>query len=125
MIAAALLALSLVQAPLPSAGDMASGEWLVVGIGRVIAPNQHPGECFVEGRVERVVHGRAFRAGAPIALTLRCRAGAMTPIAAAAPEPPTIRAIRSQKHALVHVDAGGRVLANGFWGLGAYDRLRP
>ena len=130
MIAAALafwLAAQPSPAPvLPPASMTASGEWLVVSVGRVIAPDQHPGECFVQGRVEQVVHGTAYRTGDAIALTLACRNGGYDRTQATrTPEPVTIQTLRSQKRALVHVDSGGRVLGNGFYGLGGLQRLQP
>lgn len=126
MIAAVLAAALTPQLPSALLPSMTSGEWLVVSVGRVIAPDQHPGECFVQGRVEQVVHGRVYRPGDAIAISLACRQGGLSPaVATATPPTVTIQTLRSQKRALVHVDAGGRVLNNGFWGLGDYARLRP
>jgi len=119
MIALAFAA-ALAAAPLPpSRNQMTSGEWIVIAVGRVIAPDQHPGECFIEGRVEQVLRGRAYRVGGPAALTLRCRAESLSPIAAAPgpSEPPTVSGLKATRHALVHADAGGRVIDNGFWAL--------
>jgi hypothetical protein len=131
---AALLAAGLVQ--LPPGASAAVGDWLVVDVARVIAPDQHPGECFVQGRVEQVVRGRQFRPGDAVALTIPCRAGGATPAAwrsggfdlndlPAGREAPTIATLRAQKRILVHVDAGGRLLDNGFWGLGEVQPARP
>ena len=119
MIAALALFLAAQVAAAPPSPSAMTGDWVVVAISRVIAPDQHPGECFVEGRVEQVVHGRAYRGGDPIALSMRCRNGGFDRTALArAPEILTIQALRAEKRALVHVDAGGRVLDNGFYGLG-------
>jgi hypothetical protein len=112
---ALVLAVALVG-PVPTAEQMAVGNWLVVAVQRVIAPDQMQGQCFVQGRVEQVVHGRAFRPGDAIAMSLPCRAGGITPTAAGPrPEVPTIQGLRAAKRALVHVDAAGRVLENGFY----------
>jgi hypothetical protein len=125
MIAAAALAAALAQ-PLPAAPAAASGNWVVVAVQRVIAPDQMQGQCFIQGRVERVVRGRAFRAGDAIGLSLACRFGGFTPAQAThAPAVPTIQTLRSQKRALVHVDAAGRVLENGYYGFGALIRPGP
>lgn len=115
VVAAVLLAQSPVQLP----PDAAPGEnWVVVAVGRVIAPDQHPGMCFVQGRIEQVVQGDAWRVGQSIGLTLACRAGLEQTIALQpAPEPPTIRLLKSRKRALVRVDEGGRVLRNAYYGL--------
>ncbi len=126
---AAAVALAPAQRP-------AAGEWLVVKVERVIAPDQQPGECFVQGKVEQVVRGAVYRAGDAVALTVPCRQGGVTPARwsgeAFGPEerlvgqePPTLETLRSQRRALVHVDAGGRLLDNGYWGLGAALRLAP
>ena len=115
---AAILAAALAQAfPTPEA--MTRGDWVVVAVQRVVAPEQTQGQCFIQGRVEQVVHGRAFRTGDAIALSLPCRAGGITSTASGpAPEVPTVRTLRIFKHALAHVDAAGRVLGNDYYGLG-------
>ena len=121
---AVILAAALTQ-QFPSAAAMANGEWVVVAVQRVIAPDQTQGQCFIQGRVEQVVHGRAFRPGDAIALSLPCRAGGITPTAVGSrPEIPTIQALRSPSRALVHVDAAGRVLDNGYYGFGAAPEAR-
>ena len=122
---AAILAAALTQ-PFPSASAMAIGEWLVVAVQRVIAPDQTQGQCFVQGRVEQVVHGRAFQPGDAIALSLSCRSGGITSTAAGpGPQIPTIQTLRANKRALVHVDAAGRVLDNGYYGFGTVVPARP
>jgi hypothetical protein len=117
---AAVLALSLGAVVLAQAAPATvSGDWVVVAVQRVIAPAQTQGQCFIQGRVEQVVHGRAWRVGDAIGLSLACRVGGLTPAAATAgPAIPTVQTLRSQKRALVHVDAAGRVLENGYYGYG-------
>ena len=121
----AILAAALTQTA-PTAPAMASGEWVVVAVQRVIAPDQIQGQCFIQGKVEQVVHGRAFQAGDAIGLSLSCRAGGITPATfASKPEVPTIQTLRAQKRALVHVDAAGRVLDNGYYGFGSMIPTAP
>lgn len=116
MIAAAFLAAAFVLPTLPATS---AGDWVVVTVVRVIAPDQHPGECFVQARVEQVVRGRVWSVGQPIGLSLACRRdGVAQPIALdETPAVQTIRSLRAQKRALVNVDTGGRVLMNRFYGL--------
>jgi len=122
MIALALAA-ALAQQPAPA---MNTGNWVVVAVQRVIAPDQTQGQCFLQGKVETVIHGRAFQQGDAIALSMSCRASGFTPTAyAPAPPVPTIQALRSQKRVLVHVDAAGRVLENGYWGFEAIIPAGP
>jgi hypothetical protein len=122
----ALLLAAALAPSAPTAEQMATGNWVVVAVQRVIAPDQMQGQCFVQGRVEQVVHGRAFRPGDAIAMSLSCRASGITTAAAGPrPEIPTVQALRSQKRALVHVDAAGRVLENGYYGFGAMAPTRP
>ncbi|HTK33886.1 MAG TPA: hypothetical protein VL358_01195 [Caulobacteraceae bacterium] len=122
MIALALAA-ALAQQAAPA---MNTGNWVVVAVQRVIAPDQTQGQCFVQGKVEQVVHGRAFRRGDAIALSVSCRASGFTPAAyTPAPAVPTIQALRAQKRVLVHVDAAGRVLENGYYGFEAIVPVRP
>jgi hypothetical protein len=119
MIVAAVLAAAVAQLlpPLPAG---TTGEWVVVTVQRVIAPDQIQGQCFLQGRVDQVVRGRAFQAGDAIGLSMSCRFGGYSPaVATFAPQIPTVETLRSQKRVLVNVDAAGRVLQNGYYGLGA------
>ncbi|HTI66652.1 MAG TPA: hypothetical protein VL460_03780 [Caulobacteraceae bacterium] len=108
MIATILAGLAALQ-PAPQAG-----EWLLVTVQRVIAPDQIPGQCFVQARIDQVVQGRAFRSGDPVAITMACRANDLAP----GPSQ-TIAALRAQKRALVRLDAGGRLLGEDYYGLDA------
>ncbi len=121
---AAILAAALAQQP--AQPTMTSGNWVTVAMQRVIAPDQTEGQCFVQGRVEQVIHGRAFQPGDAIGLSVPCRNGGLSPAAyGGAPSVITVQTLRSQKHALVHVDGAGRVLDNGYYGFGARIRVAP
>jgi hypothetical protein len=116
---AAILAAGLAGLAAQAAPAAVSGDWVVVKVQRVIAPDQTQGQCFIQGRVEQVVHGRAWSVGDAIGLSLACRVGGLTPaVARPGPAIPTVQALRSQKRALVHVDAAGRVFENGYYGFG-------
>jgi hypothetical protein len=105
---AAILALAALQ-PTP---DVQTGDWFVVAVHRVIAPDQIPGQCFLEAHVEQVVHGRGFRSGDAVAITMACR-----PDDRAGDGTQTIAALRSHKRALVRLDPGGRLVENGYYAL--------
>jgi hypothetical protein len=125
MIAAILAGLAALQ-PLPDVGA-SRGDWLLVTVHRVIAPDQIPGQCFLQARIDEVVNGHSFRTGDAVAISVACRPGGLAPAAAVrgVPAVPTIETLRSQKRALVHLDAGGRVLDNGYYGLGAPMPITP
>jgi hypothetical protein len=110
MIVSILAAAMTMQAP----PDLATGEWVVVSIHRVIAPDQIPGQCFVEARIDQVVSGRRFRAGDPVAITMACRADEM-----AVGEAVTVANLKAQTRALVRLDVGGRVAKGGWYALEA------
>ena len=124
MLSAILASALAMQAP----AQADPGSWLNVAVFRVIAPAHIPGQCFVQGRVNRVMSGQGpFRAGDSIAITVNCVEGGMGPAVAlkGARQPPSIDALRSQKEAMVHVDAGSRVIDNEFIGVGAITRAVP
>lgn len=113
-----------VQAP----AQADAGSWLNIAVFRVIAPAHIPGQCFVQGRVNRVISGPGpFRAGGDIAITVNCveGGGGAADEVEGARRPPTIDALRAHKEAMVHVDAGSRVIGNAFIGLGAVSRAIP
>lgn len=123
MLSAILASVLAMQAP----AQADAGSWLNIAVFRVIAPAHIPGQCFVQGRVNRVISGQGpFRAGGDIAITVNCVEDGGSPvISGAARRPPTIEALRSQKEATVHVDAGSRVIDNAFIGLGAVSPAAP
>lgn len=117
MIAAILAAFAALQ-PAPMI-DTSQGDWVLVTVNRVVAPDQIPGQCFVQAKIDQVVNGRNFRSGDAVAITVGCRTGGLSPIVAVrGAEAPTIETLRTLKRALVHLDAGGRVLENGYYALG-------
>ena len=62
---AAILAATALAAP-----DLTTGDWVVVAVHRVIAPDQIPGQCFVQAKVDQVVHGETYKPGQAVALTV-------------------------------------------------------
>jgi hypothetical protein len=129
MLAAVLAAAlgSQVPAPLP---NPASGDWVLIRVQRVIAPANMPGQCFVQGRVDQVIHGQTYRQGQTVGISLACRPGAgVSPVALRIGEarraPPTIQVLREMKQALAHLDTGGRVVDNQYYGVDAASPGRP
>ena len=121
---ATILAGLMAAAPVAATDD--PGAWLMIAVARVIAPDQIPGQCFVQARVDQVLSGAGYRAGDTVAITVPCLNGGLAPSDEAGPRAPqTIESLRSQKRALVHLDAGGRVLANDYYGLGEASAVRP
>jgi hypothetical protein len=102
-----------------------SGDWVVVDVQRVIAPETTRGQCFVQGQVRRVVRGEAYLPGQNVAIALACTAGRrqlMIPLAAepgAIRRPPiTVQRLEATKRALVHLDRQGRVIGNEYYAVG-------
>ena len=123
---AAILAAVLAALPQPPNLDTRQGDWILVTADRVVAPENMPGECFVQARVDQVVHGENFRVGQRVALVVPCRQGGFDPtVNILRQAPPTIQTLRTQKRALVHLDAGGRVLDNAYYALGQTIPLAP
>ncbi|OYX31607.1 MAG: hypothetical protein B7Y99_09760 [Caulobacterales bacterium 32-69-10] len=123
---AAILAAVLAALPQPPTLDTRQGDWIIVTADRVVAPENMPGECFVQAKVDQVVHGENFRVGQRVALVVPCRQGGLEPtVAILGQAPPTIQTLRTQKRALVHLDAGGRVLRNGYYALSQAIPLAP
>jgi hypothetical protein len=114
------------QAEAPATLDTRKGDWVMVTVHRVLAPDQIPGQCFVQAKVDQVVHGETYKPGQAVALTVPCRAGGLNPaVTILGQQAPTIETLRTQKRALVHLDAGGRVLQNGYYALGQAIPLAP
>lgn len=119
---AAILAAAIAGPPAPAlkAPSTDSGEWVLVSVKRVIAPENMPGQCFVAAQVDSVVHGQRYKAGQPVYISMACRRGGMTRAALnATPVPRTVQSLRETKRALVHLDASGGVVDNQFYGVGA------
>ena len=119
---AAILAAA-IAGPVPAGPNIQinTGEWVLVTVKRVIAPENMPGQCFVAAQVDRVVHGQRYKPGQPVYISLACRTGGMTPAAMplnSAPPPRTIQSLRETKRALVHLDASSGVVDNPFYGVG-------
>jgi hypothetical protein len=120
---AALLAAALIQATPETAPR--TGEWVILDVQRVIAPEQTRGQCFVEGRVEQVVRGRIYKQGQQLGVSVACVKGPanqLIPLQARrepAKRPPiTVERLRSLKRALVHLDAFARVVDNDYYAVG-------
>ena len=127
---AALMAAALATGPATPAKPALSGDWVVVSVRRVIAPENMPGQCFVQAQIDQVVHGQSYRAGQPVYISLACRRGGVSPASAelnriAGPEPKTIQVLKETKRALAHLDAGARVVNNEYYGAAAMTPLRP
>lgn len=123
MIAAVLAALAVQATP-----DTAprTGNWVVLDVLRVMAPEQTRGQCFVQGRVNRVVRGQRYKAGQQLAVSLACVQGParqLIPLQATpnpAKRPPiTVERLEALKQALVHLDAQARVVDNEYYAVGA------
>lgn len=114
------------QPSAPATLDTRKGDWVLVTVNRVVAPDQIPGQCFVQAKVDQVVHGDTYKPGQAVAMTVPCRAGGLNPtVSILGQEAPTIQTLRTQKRALVHLDTGGRVLQNGYYALGQTIPLAP
>ena len=123
---AAIVAVMVAAMPQPQGLDTRKGDWILVTADRVVAPENMPGECFVQARVDQVVHGESFKVGQRVALVVPCRQGGFDPtVNLMRQAPPTIQTLRTQKRALVHLDAGGRVLDNAYYALGQTIPLAP
>lgn len=119
---AVLLAATLAQVTPETAPR--TGEWVVLDVQRVIAPEQTQGQCFVQGKVERVVRGQRYKAGQQLAVSVACVKGANQVIPLQAqrgpvkPGPITVERLESLKQALVHLDAQQRVVDNEYYAVG-------
>lgn len=116
---AVMLAAALTARPAPTTGN-----WVVLDVLRVMAPEQTRGQCFVQGRVAQVVRGRLYKQGQQLAVSLACVAGPapLIPLQAgpgAVKRPPiTVEQLERAKRALVHLDANARVLNNDYYPAG-------
>ena len=117
---AVMLAAALTAQPAPR-----TGQWVILDVLRVIAPEQTRGQCFVQGRVAQVVRGRLFRQGQQLGVSLACVQGPEAPLiplrAAPGPErrpPITVMQLEIIKRALVHLDADARVVNNDYYPVG-------
>ena len=119
---AVLLAASLAQTT-PEAAPR-TGEWVVLDVQRVIAPEQTRGQCFVQGRVARVVLGRRYKEGQQLAISVACvQSGSQLIPLQATREPPrrppiTVQRLEALKKALVHLDDQQRVVDNEYYAVG-------
>jgi hypothetical protein len=123
MIAAVLAAALAVQATPETAPR--SGQWVILDVQRVIAPDITQGQCFVQGRVSQVVRGRLYKPGQQLNVSLPCVKGPANPLIPlqATPglgkRPPiTVERLESLKRALVHLDASARVVDNDYYAVG-------
>ena len=123
MIAAVLAAAMAIQATPETAPR--TGQWVVIDVQRVIAPETTQGQCFVQGKVAQVVRGRLYKPGQELALSVACTKnprGPLIPLQAtprpARPPPISVERLESLKRALVHLDASGRVVNNEYYGIG-------
>lgn len=122
MIAAVLAAALAVQAPETAPR---SGQWVILDVQRVIAPDITQGQCFVQGRVSQVVRGRLYKPGQQLNVSVACVKGStsqLIPLQATpgpARRPPiTVERLESLKRALVHLDASARVVDNDYYAVG-------
>jgi hypothetical protein len=102
-----------------------SGEWVILDVQHVIAPEQLQGQCFVQARVSQVVRGSFYKQGQQLNISLACRKGRDTniiPLQATrepAKRPPiTVERLEQLKRALVHLDRQSRVVNNDYYAVG-------
>ncbi len=114
MLAAILAAAIAGPAPAGPNIQTNTGEWVLVSVKRVIAPENMPGQCFVAAQVDRVVHGQRYKPGQPVYISLACRkarhdaGGDAAEQRAAAPHHPVAARDQARPGASRRVERGGR-----------------